>query len=559
MLKEKAINYAEKVISGEEVTTWEIKKQCEMFLSDLEVQDQQEVIFYFDDKKIKTIEKLLKIINFATGINDVVGKSVYKGMEGFQAFFLVNVFGWRIKGKPYKFRYTEITLFIARKNTKSFLAGLVFILLMLTEENYSEFYSICLDRELAAEIKKAITQLIEKSPALQKHFKVPKTLKSKVECKLTKSFYQPRTADSGKNNSIRPSAFIADEVGNFKTKDNINALKSGQLNVSNAIGFYLTTAYAIDNSIMLEELEYKRKILKGVIKADNVFSMIYYADKENLWNDTGLLQANPLRIEENYNTIRKLRERAKVVESDREEYLTKCMNYFLPANKGETYINIDDLIKCKVDDIVWQGREVFIGLDLSMTTDNTSVTMTALHDDEILISKSWAFIPANRIDEKTKAENVNYRLEIEKGNCFACGENSIDYGFIENFIMQIQESYGVVIRQIGYDVYNCTSTAQKLEREGYDMVQVKQHSSVLHSPTKLLKEKILNSKFAYEGSNKLYEINFSNARCMYDTNLNMYVNKKKSNGKVDMVVSTIIATYLLEQNLLIGEEEYAVQ
>ena len=49
--------------------------------------------------------------------------------------------------------------------------------------------------------------------------------------------------------------------------------------------------------------------------------------------------------------------------------------------------------------------------------------------------------------------------------------------------------------------------------------------------------------FVYE-KNKLYEQNFINAKCTYDTNMNKYINKKASNGKVDMVVSTINALYL---------------
>ena len=44
----------------------------------------------------------------------------------------------------------------------------------------------------------------------------------------------------------------------------------------------------------------------------------------------------------------------------------------------------------------------------------------------------------------------------------------------------------------------------------------------------------------------MLEINFENARCTKDTNLNQYVNKKKSAGKVDMVVSLINAMYLLQ-------------
>ena len=74
---------------------------------------------------------------------------------------------------------------------------------------------------------------------------------------------------------------------------------------------------------------------------------------------------------------------------------------------------------------------------------------------------------------------------------------------------------------------------------------------MLHSPTKLLKEKILQEQFRHN-SNRLLEINFENARCTEDTNLNKYVNKKKSTGKVDMVVSLINAMYLLEQEQLNG-------
>ena len=90
------------------------------------------------------------------------------------------------------------------------------------------------------------------------------------------------------------------------------------------------------------------------------------------------------------------------------------------------------------------------------------------------------------------------------------------------------------------------------------MVEFKQHSSVLHPPTKLLKEKILNHEFKYT-DNKLLEINFQNARCAYDTNKNMYVQKKRSKGKVDMVVSLIDATYLAQQDILFGDNGFVVQ
>ena len=290
-----------------------------------------------------------------------------------------------------------------------------------------------------------------------------------------------------------------------------------------------------------------KKIYKGLETDDRLFALVYYATEDHLWDDIGLQMANPLRVEENYQEIRDNRKKALAKPSEREEYLTKNMNFFVPSNSGEAYIELDKLRQCRNirGTFDWNNRDVYLGLDLAMSNDNTSVSMVTLEDD-VIFAKSWAFIPKEKIEEKNKKERTDYKRFIEDGSCFACGNQIISYEFVENFIMNIGKEYGVNIVQIGYDRYNCISTANKLESAGYECVEVKQHSSVLHQPTKWLQESILQKKFSYDGD-RLYEINFQNARCTEDTNLNKYVNKKKSNGKVDMVVSTIIATYLLQQ------------
>lgn len=557
MLLEKARQYATDCINGNEITTFEVKTQCEWFLEDLEKQKNESYPYYFDTKEIKIIEGILELLNYATGLNDIVGKNILEGLENFQAFFIANIFGWRYKTDSKKYRYREVILFIARKNTKTFLAALIFIILMLTENDYSEFYSICLDRDLAGEVKKAIAQILNVSPNVGQYFNIPKTLSGRLECTLTHSFYQPRTAEANRNNSIKPSAFIADEFGAMKDNSNVGAMKTGQLSVKNPLMFKLTTAYAEDKSIMLDELEYLKKVYKGLEIDERLFALLYYAPEEHLWDDIGLQMANPLKVEENYQEIRENRRKALAKPSEREEYLTKNMNFFVPSNSGEAYIELDKLRQCKnirgVFD--WKGKDVYLGLDLAMSNDNTSVSMVTLEDD-VIFAKSWAFIPKDRIEEKNKKERTDYRRFIEEGSCFACGNQIISYEYVENFIMNLEKEYGVHVIQIGYDRYNCISTANKLETAGYECVEVKQHSSVLHQPTKWLQESILQKKFSYDGD-KLYEINFQNARCTEDTNLNKYVNKKKSSGKVDMVVSTIIATYLLQQSAL--NENFVVQ
>ena len=553
ILLEKAIRYAENVTQGKEITTKEVIIQCHLFLKELDRQHEDEFPYYFDEDEVIKIEGILSLLNFATGLN-VIGKTIVEGIEDFQAFFLVNVFGWRFKDDVEKFRYRDVTLFIPRKNAKTFICALILIILMLIEADYSEFYSICLDRELAGEVKKAMTQIIQASPAIEKHFKISTTLSGRITCKLTNSFYQARTAEANRNNAIRPSAFIADEVGAFKDYKNINAMQSGQLNVKNPLRFKLTTAYAEDKSIMLEEISYIKKVLNGSIADDRMFALLYYAEEEHLWDDIGLQQANPLRIEANYQEIRDNRKKALEKPLEREEYLCKHMNHFLPSNSGEEFINVEDLRKCKVDKIDWTGREVWLGLDLAMTTDNCSYAMVSEEDGKIL-AEAFAFIPEERMIEKNRVEKIDYRDYIKQGKCFACGDAIIDYGFIEDMILAIEEKHGVTIRSLGFDRYNCMSTAQRLEREGnIETIEVAQRSYVLHAPTKLLKEKILKKEFVYE-TNDLLEINFQNSKVTEDTNKNMYVNKKKSNGKIDMVVAIINAIYIMQQDILFGADE----
>ena len=118
MFFEKAFQYANDVISGKEVTNKYVKRQCEWFLRDLERVDSDEFAFYFDHQAIETVEGICALLNFATGIG-VKGSPVSECLVGFQAFFLCNIFGWRFKSNPERMKHRDVTLFIARKNSKT--------------------------------------------------------------------------------------------------------------------------------------------------------------------------------------------------------------------------------------------------------------------------------------------------------------------------------------------------------------------------------------------------------------------------------------------------------
>ena len=536
-----------------------VKLQMREFMRVLEKKNKK---YKISARKVRQIENVLKVLNMPKGLK--AGKPLYECTTGYQWLFYTAILCTVYRDNEDKRRYETGVLEICRKNFKTYTIATVFILLFLTEPKFSRFYSVAPDGSLSREIREAIAETIRSSPLVYewKETKRFKILRDYIEFKPSQTKYVPLSYSTSRMDGKLPNAFCADEVGALPINYPIEAMRSGQLNILNKLGFIISTKYPTIDNPFEDEVKYAKRVLDGLEKDETVFALLYEPDETAGWetNDLILQQSNPVALEipEIWEDLLKKRAKAIAVESSRENFLTKHCNIIYQGVGTETFIDVKYVQECRVANIEWRGRVVYIGLDLSETDDNTSVTMLSVDDDNNVLAKSFAFIPEDRIDEKSAYEKVNYRELCRGDSVIACGDRVIDYPTVENFIMGLEDQYGVQIQAIGYDRWNALSSAQKLSNEGYNCVEIRQHSSVLHPPTKLLMEMILSRKFQYT-ENPLYEINFQNARCTYDTNKNRYVNKKKSKGKIDMVVSTINAMYLLEQDCFLGQMDFVAQ
>ncbi len=544
ILLDKALKYCEDVLNGTEITTDEVIQQCKIFLDDYSInQYKDEFEFCFSKKKLKVINNLLKLLNYATGF--VAGKNVLEGLVGFQALFLCAIFGWRYKNDLDKFRYRDVVLFIPRKNTKTFITAIVFILLLLTEQNFSEFYSICIDRDLAKELRKAMAQIISASPLISKHFIVSESEIGIIKCKLTNSFYYPRTSKANKNNSIRPACVCADEVGAFITNDNIQAMRKGQLSVKNPLMVKTTTAYAESDSIMLEELEYDRAVLDGTVTNPRLFCLLYYADREEKWKDEAILRANPLRVEENYKEIREDRETAKIKTKEQEEFFTKNLNIFLESNELNKYMNIKYWKQCRVDNIDFSGKDVIVGIDLSVTTDLTAVSIM-YKENNIIYCMSHGFLPRGSLADRR--ENINYEEYERSGYCDIHKGMTVKYTLVEEYIRNIEEEYNCTIKIMVTDPMNAKEMIERLE-EDYDIVKLKQTYTNLSPATKEFRKKVYDGEVRYL-KNELLDWNMRNAiTTVGKADDEMLAKEDKNKQRIDMVAVLIFAyTELIEES-----------
>lgn len=554
----KAYDYCKKAVK-EKTTPKYVKKQAKEFIKIFDGKDKKYII---SERKLKQIEGVLKILKMPKGLK--AGQSLYDCTTGYQWLVYTATLCTVYRDNPKKRRYETCILEICRKNFKTFTVATLFILLFISEPKFSKFYSVAPDGALSKEIREAIAEIIRSSPKLyeyqgEKRFKI---LRDYILFKPLDIKFTPLAFSTSRMDGRLPNVFCADEVGALPNAYPIEAMQSGQLNILNKLGFIISTKYPTIDNPFEDWVSYAKKVLDRLQEDDTIFSLLYEPDNPKNWqtDDLILQQANPVALEipEIWEDLLKKRAKAVAMESARENFVTKHCNIIYQGAGTETYIDVNDVQKCKVSNIDWSGRTVYLGVDLSMTNDNTSVAMVAVDEDDKILADVIAFIPEGRIEEKNNFEKIDYREFIRAMKCIACGEKTIDYAVVEDFILTIEEKYNVQVQAVGYDRYNALSTAQKIERAGYNTVEIKQHSSVLHPPTKLLREKILNGEFKYT-ENRLLEINFQNARCTYDTNKNLYVNKKKSKGKVDMVVALINATYLLEQDYFLNSMDFTIQ
>jgi len=523
-----------------------VRKQCEQWLA---IADGKIHGYYVSENEYDRISKLLK-----TMIHPDLRRNMYDTLEDYAMLFIVAVCcTFRENGTR---KYSIALLEIARKNFKTFTSAVIFIILLLTEPRFARLFSVAPDYKLSSELRLAVRKIVRCSPLLDKHFKVNRDL---VLCRLTDSEYTPLAYSNDRLDGKLANAFLADEDGAMDTYP-VEAMTSSQVTLKNKLGIIISTRYPNDSNDFDERVKFCKAIIDGIQDFDNYFALLYEPDDEiiNDWqtNDNVLYQANPAAWDkpEFMKNLYEKRTTAVMFESQRENFLCKHCNISYKGLGTEGYVPIDKVQACRTahSDAFWHGRYVYLGIDLSQTEDNTAVAMAA-YEDGIIYSRVMGFIPGERIKEKSDREKFNYQRSVDSGECIACGGDVIDYAMVEDYILTLEKKLGVRVVYAAYDRYNALSTVQKLESadDPIQCVEVLQHSRVLHPATKLLKEKILNNEFRYE-ENHLLENNFSNARCTEDTNLNKYVNKKRSSGKVDMVVALINAVYLINEYEVIG-------
>ena len=150
----KALEFCKKSVRLKSTPRY-VKLQMKDFLKIVDGKNKKYVI---SEKKVSQMEAILKLLIMPKGLK--AGQTLFDCTCGYQWLFYTAILCTVYRDNPNKRRYETGVLEICRKNFKTYTVATLFIILFLTEPQFSKFYSVAPDGSLSREVREAIAETI---------------------------------------------------------------------------------------------------------------------------------------------------------------------------------------------------------------------------------------------------------------------------------------------------------------------------------------------------------------------------------------------------------------
>lgn len=533
---ERVFNYSDDILSGEIKACKKHKQSIKRFIKDYEDCQKNDSLFYFDEELLEDFYWFAKEFKHVEGV--LAGESIE--LVDFQLFLSANIFCFKKKSNGAR-RFRKIYIQLARKNAKSqFLAIVAAFITFLGNEKQRAFIAGW-TRDQSSEVYEAVRTGIETSELLDGKWK---EAYGKIEIHKNHSVVIPLSKEARKTGDGKnPSIGIVDEYHAHETDEIYDVLLSGMVARKEPLMFIITTAGFDLSRPCYKEYEYVSDILNPDKETENddYFVMICELEKDDdIKDESNWIKANPIvaTYEEGLVSIRSDLKVALERPDKMRAFLTKNMNIWVDK-KDNGYMDMSKWKKCKGEMIPLGETSFYLGLDMSLTTDLTSFGWVGVKDGLFYVGQH-SFMPEERMKEKMAVDKVRYDLWEEWGYLTLTPGETIDYKFVEDWILNFIRRNRIHVKEIGYDKWKAEHIAQDLQSEGFTVVEIPQRIAMLTLPTTGFREKVYEGKVIHDGD-PLLEWAVSNAVIKMDDQENMMISKKVSKNRIDPIASVINA------------------
>lgn len=481
-------------------------------------------------------------------------------------------------------------LSIGRKNGKTAtIAGLALCHLVGPEAiPNGEIYSAATEREQAGQVYKMASQMVRADPELSQLLTCVDSTK-RIVCRANGSFYHALSSEDGSKHGLNPSVVIYDELAQAKNRKLYDALDtaggareeplfitiSTQSNdpqhilsqlIDDGLGHddptTVTHLHAVPDEVSDRGfcMECEIQTEPGVEtcpECDGQLVSAIYDERE--WS-----KANPaLGDFRSLEDMRALANRARRMPSFESAFRNLYLNQRVDAEaplipRAEWMACLDPKAELR------SGEKVYLGLDLSGTTDLTALVAVSAEDGDRV--HPWFWKPGDTIRQHEDRDRVPYPLWAREGYIEKTPGRSVDYGFVAKRLAEIREEYEIV--GVAYDRWRINSLLKKLDEMGIDaFVEGKddpQHGFLRLVPwgqgfqdmapaIDTLEVSILERVFRHTG-NPCLTWCFANATVQADPAGNRKLDKSKARFRIDGAVATAMAMGLKSRDMVKLEE-----
>ena len=512
--------YYNEINNGRCIVSARVRKQYEKLVDD--IKNPKGGYIFDENRATKPIRFIEQFCKHSKG--EWAGKPVK--LELFQKAYISALFGF-IHVETGLRKYRETMFMVGRKNGKStMLAGIALYMMIADNEPGAEVYSTATKKDQARIIFDETHNMIKQSPDINN---LVKKRKSDLYFPLTMSKFQPLGKNSDTLDGLNAHCVIMDELHSVKDRNLYEVMKQSQSARRQPLLIMITTAGTVRECIFDDIYAYACSVVDGTFTDDTFLPIIYELDNREEWQDPQAWEkANP-----GLGTIKKLDDLINKVERAKNDpkglsgLLVKDFNVRDTINTA--WLSFDDINNEKTFSIKrFKNTFAIGGADLSITTDLTCATLLMMDKDteERFIHQMY-WLPRDNFEQRVQIEKIPYDIWYEQGLLRLCNGNSINYGDVTKWFLEMVNEEGITPAWIYYDSYSAKYWVEEMENYGFKMVRCIQGAKTLSLPMQVLGADLQAKKINYN-NNPILKWCLTNTGIQTDRNGNIVPIKAQS-------------------------------
>lgn len=359
-----------------------------------------------------------------------------------------------------------------------------------------------------------------------------------VEDVVTGSTFAALSADHRKAHGLSPSVAICDEIAQWRGRDLLDALRTGQGAHAEPLLLAISTRSPDPMNPLEEMLRYGEQVEAGIVKDASFTSAIYSAPTEtDPWAEETWALANP-----DMDAVRLEDLRVQARQAQRQPSLEPAFRAFalnMPTSSEVAFLRREDWLAC-AETAEPRGR-CFGGLDLA--SGAADLTAFALYWPETGALRTWAFLPSQVLDVKQREDSAPYRTWQRQGHVVEIPGRAIDRVWLLTWVQQQVE--GLDLAGIASDRWGLNDLQAVLDREGLRL-PLRPHGAGFRDMTpsvRAFETEVLEGRLRH-GGNPLLTMALANVVMDMDPAGGRKPAKQRSHGRIDPVVAAIEAVGL---------------